>query len=89
MLSVSTQADSFLEVVHAEQMVFPLPIEHAQLNHALVISHRFGANQLLFGFVALFQFFENPIAQFGTIQFVGIEPLCREIHTKAREDLLL
>ena len=62
MLSIPAQTDSFFEVVHAEQMVFPLAIKHAKHDHALVIAHGLGADQLLLGFVALFELVEDCIA---------------------------
>ena len=39
LLAVSAQTDAFLEVVHAQQMVFPQAVEHAEHDHALMQPH--------------------------------------------------
>src|SRR5580692_1073282 len=44
MLAVTAQADALLEMVHAEEVIFPLRIEYAQHNHALMMAHGLGAN---------------------------------------------
>ena len=47
MLRVPAQSNTLFQVVHAEQMVFPLRVQHAEHDHALVITHGIGADQLL------------------------------------------
>ena len=53
MLTVTAQADALFEVVHVAEMIFPLGIDHAEHDHALVVAHGIGADQFFFGFVAL------------------------------------
>src|SRR3984957_8361401 len=38
-LAISAQADALFEVIHAEQVIFPLLVDHAQHDHALVMAH--------------------------------------------------
>src|SRR5579863_6663794 len=42
-LAVSTETNTLFQVVHAEQVVFPLRVEDAEHDHALVMAHSFGA----------------------------------------------
>ena len=44
LLPIATKTDSLFEVVHIEQVVFPLLVEDAQHDHALVIAHGFGTD---------------------------------------------
>ena len=52
MLGVSAQADALFQVVHVQQVVFPLLIDDAEHQHTLVIAHGLGAKQFFFGLVA-------------------------------------
>ena len=88
-LSVAAQADAFAQVVHAEQVVFPLLIEHAQHDDALVMAHRVRADELFLGVVALLQLVEDGVAQFLPIQLVGVDALFLDVHAEAGEDLVL
>ena len=67
-------------------MVFPLLIEHAQHDHALVIAHGIGADQLFFRVVALFQLVEDGIAQFLPAQRLRLDPFGQNVHAEAGED---
>ncbi len=58
-----------------EQVVFPLLVEHAQHDDALVMAHRLGADQLLLGVVALFQLVEDGVAQLLAVQLFGLHAL--------------
>ncbi len=62
-LPVAAQADALFQVVHTEKVVFPLRIEHTQHDHALVIAHGIGTNEIFFGIVASFEFVENRVAR--------------------------
>src|SRR5215469_7696978 len=85
-LSVTSEADSLFEVIHIEQVVFPLLVEHAQHNHALVVAHGLGTDQLLLGFVALFQLVENRIAQLLPAQGVGFDAFGKNVYPEASKD---
>ena len=63
-LAVAAQPDAFLQVVHVAQVVFPLRIEHAQHDHALVVAHGVGADQLFLRVVTFFQLGEDGVAEF-------------------------
>src|ERR1700678_3523873 len=53
-LAIAAQANTFLEVIHAEKVIFPLRVENAEHDDALVMAHPLGADQLFFRVVALF-----------------------------------
>ena len=76
MLPIAAKPDALLQVVHVEQVVFPLRIEHAQHDHALVVAHGIGANQLLFRVVAFFQLVKNRVAEFLAIECLRLDALC-------------
>src|SRR5579875_869903 len=52
-LPVASQPDAFLQVIHRQQMVFPLRIHHLKHNHALVHAHALRAPHLFPLFIAL------------------------------------
>src|SRR5271166_952150 len=89
MLTVAAQPDALAQVVHAEQVVFPLLVNHAEHNDALVVAHRVGANQLLFSVVTFFQLVEDGVAEFLTVQLFGFDTLGADIHPEAGEYLVL
>src|SRR6185503_19551729 len=86
LLTVPTQTDSFLEVVHVQQVIFPKLVEHAQHDHALVIAHSIGANQLFLCVIARLQFFEYGIAEFLTVEGFRLDALGKNIYAKASKD---
>src|SRR5580700_4030693 len=61
-LAIATQADALLEMIHAEEVVFPLRVEHTEHDHALVVAHGLRADQLFFRVVTLFEFFKDRVA---------------------------
>ncbi len=85
-LTVPAQPDSLAQVIHIEQMIFPVLIQHAQHDHALVIAHRVRTNQFLFRVVTLAQLVENRVAQFLPVQRLRLQALRRDIHAESRED---
>ncbi len=46
-LAVSAQADAFLEVVHRQQVIFPLVVDDVEHDDALGVAHVLGADQRL------------------------------------------
>ena len=82
MLTVAAQADAFAQVVHAEQVVFPVLVEHAQHDDALVMAHRVGTDQLLLGVVAFFQLVEDGVAEFLPVERVGVDTLFLDVHAE-------
>jgi hypothetical protein len=89
MLAVAAQPDALLEVVHVEEVVFPLRVEHAQHDHALVIAHGIRPDQSFLGVVALFQCVEDRVAQFLAVQRLRLHSLGQNVHPKAREHRVL
>src|SRR5271166_1185645 len=89
MLTVAAQPDALSQVVHAEQVVFPLLVNDAEHDDALVMAHRVGPNQLLFRVVALFQLVEDGVAQFLTVQLLGFDAFGADVDSEAGEDLIL
>ena len=89
MLPVAAQADALFQVVHREQMIFPLPVDHAQHDHALVIAHGLGADQLLFRVVALFELLENRVAEFLAIHLLRLQSLGIDVDPEARKNRIL
>ena len=73
----------------SRQVVFPLRVEHAQHDHALVIAHGIGADELLFGVVAIFQLFENCVAQLLAVKSLGLDSFGQNVHAEAGEDRVL
>ena len=70
-------------------MVFPLLVEHAQHQHALVIAHCVGADEFLLGVVASLQLLENRIAEFLAIQSFGLDTFGENVNAEASEDCFL
>src|SRR5581483_7223314 len=85
-LPIAAQADSLFQVVHAEEMVFPLRVKNTQHDHALVIAHRIRSNQLLFGVVAVLQLVEDSVSEFLPIERLRLNPFGEDVYTKSRED---
>ena len=85
MLPVPAQPDAFLQVIHAEQVIFPLLVDHAQHDHALVMAHGLRADEFFFGVVALFELFENRVAEFLPVQIVGLHAFGNKIDAEAGE----
>lgn len=52
-LSVSAQADAVSQMVHAQQVIFPVVVDHLEQQHLLEVAHEFGAEFLLFVIVGL------------------------------------
>ena len=89
MLCVAAQADALFQVIHREQVVFPLRVDHAQHDHALVIAHGFGANQHLLRVIALLELGKDGVAHFLAIHLLRLKALSVDIHPEAREDCVL
>ena len=85
-MSITAKADAFFQVIHVEQVVFPLLVEHAQHNHALVITHGVRADEFLFGLVALLQLIEYCISEFLAVELFCFDSFCENIHAETRED---
>ena len=67
-------------------MVFPLLIENAQHDHALVIAHGLGADKLFFAVVTRFQFLEYSIAEFLPVKSLRLDALSENVNAEACED---
>src|SRR5271165_1823918 len=89
MLTVAAQPDALAQVVHAEQVVFPLLVNDAEHDDALVVAHGLRADQLLLGVVTLLQLVEDRVTKFLAIQLIGFDSFRRDVHTEAREELVL
>ena len=85
-LAVAAQPDALFQVIHAQQVIFPLLIDHAEHDHALVMAHGFGTDEFLFGVVAFLELGENGVAQLGAVQSFGLHSLGDEIDSEAGED---
>src|SRR5580698_9090849 len=70
-------------------MVFPLAIEHAEQDHALVIAHRLRADNLFLRFVTRFELFKNCLAQLVAIELGNVNAFLRDVHAKVAEDFFL
>ena len=86
MLAVASQADTLFQVIHVEQMIFPLRIEHTQHDHALVIAQRVRADELFFGVVTRLQQIEDGIAQFLAAQSFRLQTLGEDVYPRAGEN---
>ena len=69
-----------------EQVIFPLRVDHAQHDHALVVAHGLGADELFFGVVALFELVEDGVAQFLAIHLLGLDAFGVDVDAEAGED---
>ena len=85
-LPVAAQPDALFQVVHVPQVVFPLRIEDAQHDHALVVAHGVGADQLFFRVVTFFQLGEDGVAEFLPAQRLGLDSFRQNVHAEAGED---
>src|SRR5262249_34386744 len=85
-LAVTAKTDSLFEVVHIQQVVFPLLVEYAQHDHALVITHGFGTDKLFLCVVTLFQLFEDGVAEFLAVQSFWLNSFGENVYAEARED---
>ena len=88
-LPVTPKTDALLQVIHAKEMVFPLRIQHAEHDHALVITHCIGADKFFFSVVTFFELVENRITQLLAIKSLGLESFRQHVHTKASENRIL
>src|SRR5438477_7030882 len=88
-LGIAAQADAFLEVVHVQQVIFPLLVDNSEHDHALVVAHGIGAEALFFGVVALAQLLKDGIAQLGAVEFFQRHAFGSQIHAEASEELVL
>ena len=89
MLAIATQADAFAQVIHVQQVIFPLLIEHAQHDHALVITHCIRTDQLFFRVITLSQLFEDRVPKFLPIQGLRLHAFGQDVHAESREDRVL
>ena len=87
MLSIAAKTDSLFEVVHVQQVVFPLAIEDAEHDHALVVAHGVGSNQTLLGFITLLQLVKNCVSQLLPIELVEVNLLRNDVNAELREHL--
>src|SRR5690348_4747918 len=86
-LAVAAQADAFLEVIEAEEMVFPLGIHDIENDPALEPAHHGRAEERLFLLIAQPNFFDQRVAQLIVRQTGGIQADGLEINAKLAEDL--
>src|SRR3984957_4082457 len=84
-LAITAEADALLQMVHAQQVIFPLLVDHAEHDHALVMAHGVRADEFFFRVVAFFQLFENRVAQVLPVQRFRLHTLGDEIDAEARE----
>src|SRR5258708_5382875 len=66
-------------------MIFPLLVDHAQHDHALVMAHGIGADKFFLCVVAFLQLVENRIAEFLPVQILGLHALGHKIDAEARK----
>src|ERR1700751_6197438 len=85
-LAVAAKADALLQVIHVEEVVFPKRVEDAQHDHALVLAHGFGADDLLFRCVTLFELLENRVAEFLPVERFGLDAFGLDSDAEACED---
>src|SRR5882724_1892025 len=88
-LSVATKADTLLKVVHVQEVVLPKLINDAEHDHALVVAHGVGSEELLLGLVAVFEFLENRVPEFGAIEALHVDAFRGHIHSEAGENSFL
>src|SRR5438876_544626 len=86
MLAIAPETNSLFQVIHSKEVVFPLRIEHAEHDHALVVAHGIRPNQLFFCVVTLFEPFKNGVAQFLPIQRLRLDAFGKNVHTESSED---
>ena len=67
-LAVAAQADAFLQVVHRQQVVFPLVVDDVEHDHALGVAHDIGPDQLFLFVVALGELIEDGVFDLGAVQ---------------------
>ena len=85
-LAVAAQADALLEVIHAEEVVLPLLVDHAKHDHAFVMTHGLRADQLFFRVVTLLQLLKDGIAELLPVRGFGLHAFRNEIHAEVGED---
>ena len=73
LLRVAAKADSFLEVVHCEQVIFPEPVEDREHDDALVVAHGLWAEDLLLEVVARTELLEDDLAELMPVERVGVD----------------
>src|SRR5450432_4585120 len=77
LLAVGPVADALLELVHGQQVVFPLVVDHLQHDDALGLAHDVGAHQILFLLIPLLETLANKIGHLlaGHLRhFGGVDP---------------
>src|SRR5579872_5518383 len=60
-LAVAPETNAFFEMVHREQVVFPLVVDDLEHDPALALAHQVRANEVLFLLVLLRQLFEYSL----------------------------
>ena len=75
MLPIAAKPDAFFQVIHAQQVIFPLLVDHTEHDHALVMAHGVESNELFFGFVPLFQLGKDRIAEFEERVVGSVSPV--------------
>src|SRR5262249_60892883 len=88
-LPIAAQTDALPQVIHAKEMIFPLRIEHAQHDHALMMAHGIGTNQTFLGVIPLLQLVENRVAEFLPVQRLRLYSFGEDIDAETSKDGIL
>src|SRR6266550_9551586 len=86
MLAIAPETNSLFQVIHSKEVVFPLRIEHAEHDHALVVAHGIRPNQLFFCVVTLFEPFKNGVAEFLPIQRLRLDAFSKNVYSESSEN---
>src|SRR2546428_7003531 len=86
MLAIAPETNSLFQVIHSEEVVFPLRVEHAEHDHALVVAHGIRPNQLFFCVVTLCEPFKNGVAEFLPIQRLRLDTFSKNVHSESSEN---
>ena len=89
LLAIAAQTDAFLEVVHAQQMVFPQAVEHAEHDHAFMQPHGGAAQDGFLHFVLFFQPVKDRFPQLVAVQRIDVDAFLLEIDAELRSELRL
>src|SRR5271166_3480601 len=87
LLSVAAQSDTFLEVIHRQQMVFPLVVDDVEHDDALGLAQVIRADQLFFFLITLFQQIGDFVFNLGASEATEVGQ--RNLQTELRQDIRL